>query len=43
MKEKIKRWYQCGLWTDEMVRNAIFKGVLSREAATEILDGGVNG
>lgn len=37
MKEKIKKWYDLGLWTVEMVRNAVEKGVLSEEDATQIL------
>lgn len=31
MKEKIKRWYEQGLWTAEMVRNAVIKGKLTEE------------
>lgn len=37
MKEKIKKWYDLWLWTVEMVRNAVEKGVLSEEDATQIL------
>ena len=37
MKEKIKRWYQQGLWTEVMVRNAVAKGVLTEAEAEEIL------
>ena len=42
MYEKIKRWYQQGLWTAQMVQNAVKKGVLTAEEAEEILatDGG---
>ena len=36
MKEKIKKWYQQGLWTDEMVRNAIGK-VITAEQAENII------
>ena len=36
MKEKIARWYKQGLWTDEMVRSAVDKGVITKEAYTEI-------
>lgn len=39
MKDKIKRWYACGLWSAEMVRQAAAKGVLSRDEAGEILGG----
>lgn len=38
MKEKIARWYALGLWSDEMVRNAVTKGVLSEEDAEQILN-----
>ena len=37
MKEKIKKWYKQGLWSDEMVQNAVEKGVLTAEEAAEIL------
>lgn len=37
MKEKIERWYHMGLWTEEMVMNAVAKGVLTEEKAAEIL------
>ena len=37
MYEKIKRWYQQGLWTAQMVQNAVKKGVLTAEEAAEIL------
>ena len=42
MKEKISKWYKQGLWTAQMVRNAVKKGVLTADEATEILaaDGG---
>ena len=39
MKEKIEKWYKQGLWTADMVRAAITKGVLTDEEATEILEG----
>lgn len=41
MKEKIAKWYKLGLWTEEMVRNAIAKGVLTEDEANEILKGGM--
>ena len=31
MKEKIKKWYEQGLWTAEMVRNAVIKGKLTED------------
>lgn len=36
MFEKIKKWYDKGLWTDEMVRNAVVKGVITEEEYKEI-------
>jgi hypothetical protein len=38
MFERIKKWYKQGLWSDEMVRNAIEKGILTAEQAVEILN-----
>ena len=38
MKEKIERWYHMGLWTEEMVMNAVSKGVLNEEEAAQILE-----
>lgn len=37
MYEKIKKWYKQGLWTEEMVLNAVKKGILTEEQAAEIL------
>lgn len=37
MKEKIAKWYKQGLWTAQMVENAVAKGVLTAEEAAEIL------
>lgn len=37
MKEKIKKWYEQGLWTAEMVRNAVIKGKLTEEEYREIV------
>lgn len=39
MKEKIKKWYKMGLWTAEMVQNAVTKGKLTAEEAAEIIAG----
>jgi hypothetical protein len=39
MYEKIKKWYFQGLWTAEMVMNAVEKGILTPEQAKEILGG----
>ena len=38
MKNKIERWYYLGLWSEEMVRNAVDKGIIEEEEAKEILD-----
>lgn len=37
MKEKIAKWYKQGLWTEEMVLNAVHKGVITKQEANEIL------
>lgn len=37
MYERIKKWYKQGLWTAEMVENAVSKGVLTAEQVAEIL------
>lgn len=37
MKDKIKKWYDMGLWTEAMVWNAVDKGVLTKEEAEEII------
>ena len=37
MKEKIAKWYKQGLWTAQMVRNAVEKGKLAEAEAAEIL------
>lgn len=37
MYEKIKKWYKLGLWTEEMVMNAVEKGVITDEEAAAML------
>lgn len=37
MYEKIKRWYTLGLWTSEMVQNAVEKGIITADEAAEIM------
>lgn len=37
MKEKIAKWYKQGLWTADMVQDAVNKGILKPEDAAEIL------
>lgn len=41
MKEKIARWYRLGLWTEQMVLNAVIKEVLTAEEANVIINGAV--
>ena len=36
MFEKIKKWYKQGLWSDEMLRNAVYKGVITIAEYEEI-------
>lgn len=38
MKEKIAKWYKQGLWTEEMVMNAVEKGILTEAEAEEIIN-----
>lgn len=38
MKKKIKKWYEQGLWTAEMVRNAVVKGKLTEDEYLEIVE-----
>lgn len=38
MYDRIKKWYKQGLWTDEMVRHAVSKGVITEEEAAQILE-----
>ena len=37
MKEKIAKWYKQGLWTADIVMNAVKKGVITENEANEIL------
>ena len=37
MKEKIAKWYKQGLWTAQMVQDAVTKKKLTDEEAAEIL------
>ena len=39
MKDKIAKWYKQGLWTEEMVLQAVEKGILTADEAAEILAG----
>jgi hypothetical protein len=38
MYERIKKWYKQGLWTKEMVQNAVDKGVITEEQLKEIFN-----
>ena len=40
MKDKITKWYKQGLWTEEMVRNAVNKGILNEEDFKDIVGEG---
>ena len=37
MKNKIAKWYKQGLWSAEMVQNAVEKGILTADEAAKIL------
>ena len=37
--ERIKRWYQQGLWTAEQVHQAVEKGLITEEEYLEIING----
>ena len=37
MKNRIAKWYKQGLWTAEMVRNAVTTGVSTEEDYAEIV------
>ena len=39
-KSKVAYWYKYGLWTAQMVQNAVTKGKLTAEEAAEILAAG---
>ena len=38
MYEKIKKWYEQGLWTAEMVKQAVKKSVVTQAECDEILE-----
>ena len=38
MFEKIKKFYDMGLWTKEMVNNAVVKGVITEKECKEIVN-----
>ena len=37
MKDKIAKWYKQGLWTEDMVRQAVEKGVITEDEYLEIV------
>ena len=37
MKDRIAKWYKQGLWSAEMVQNAVSKGILTADEVAEIL------
>lgn len=37
MKEKIAKWYKQGLWTEEMVKQAWEKSILTEEEYLKIV------
>ena len=37
MFNKIKKWYEQGLWTEKMVNDAVAKGIITPEQAEEIM------
>jgi len=39
MYEKIKKWYEMGLWNEEKVLQAVEKDIITKKQAEEILKG----
>lgn len=37
MYEKIAKWYNQGLWSDEMVQVAVQKGIITQKQANKIV------
>lgn len=37
MFDKIKKWYELGLWTKEQVHQAVEKGLITEEEYKEIV------
>ena len=38
MFERIKKWYKQGLWTEEMVWNAVEKGIITEKEYNKIME-----
>lgn len=43
MKEKIAKWYKLGLWSADMVANAVAKGIITAEEYEEITGANLEG
>ncbi|MBQ3399561.1 MAG: XkdX family protein [Synergistaceae bacterium] len=43
MYEKIKRWYEIGVWDEKRVREAVAKNVITPEQFTKITGKGLLG
>lgn len=37
MYEKIEKFYDLGLWTEEMVKNALDKGIITKDEYNKIV------
>ena len=37
MKEKVKKYYEAGVWSEERVRNAVLRGWISESDYAEIV------
>ena len=37
MKDKIKRWYEQGLWSAAMVHDAVDKGIITEQEYRDIV------
>lgn len=38
MFDKINKWYKQGLWTQQMVLNAVAKNIITEEEANKVLN-----
>lgn len=37
MRDKIKRWYEQGLWSAQMVHDAVDKGIITEQEYRDIV------
>lgn len=37
MRDKIKRWYEHGLWSAQMVHDAVDKGIITEQEYRDIV------